>query len=92
MKIYIAGKITGDPDHKEKFAHAEHQLINDGNIVINPAILPPGFTQEQYMKVCIPMLDMCEAIYLLKGWETSAGANTEREYAEYTGKIILLEK
>jgi len=43
------------------------------------------------MKVCIPMLDMCEAIYLLKGWETSTGANTEKRHAEQTGKIVLYE-
>jgi len=33
MKVYLAGKITGNPEYKEKFASAEHQLSSYGNIV-----------------------------------------------------------
>ena len=30
MKIYIAGKITGDPDYKEKFAKVASSLREHG--------------------------------------------------------------
>ncbi len=40
-----------------------------GNIVLNPAVLPDGLSQQQYMSICIPMLMCADAIYLLDGWE-----------------------
>ena len=92
MKVYIAGSITGNDNYQAEFAHAEKVLAEAGNIVLNPAILPKGFTQEEYMSVCIPMLSICDAIYLLRGWEPSIGANIEKLHAEHIGKIIIFEK
>ena len=37
MKIYIAGKITGDPNYREKFEKAEKFLAGQGHSVMNPA-------------------------------------------------------
>ena len=31
-KVYIAGKISGDPDYREKFAKAEEELKAQGYI------------------------------------------------------------
>ena len=42
MKIYIAGKITGDKGYREKFAAVEAALWAQGFTVINPAVLPEG--------------------------------------------------
>ncbi len=39
MKIYIAGKITGEPNYKEKFDIAATNLEEQGHIVLNPAEL-----------------------------------------------------
>ena len=91
MKIYVAGKITNNPGYKEQFAAAEKGLTEEGNLVMNPAILPEGFGWQQYMDICIPMLEACEAIYLLKGWETSKGDNQEKAHAEKLGLAILYE-
>ena len=33
MKVYIAGKITGDPGYRDKFAAAEMQLFWHGHTV-----------------------------------------------------------
>ena len=33
------------------------------------------------MSLCYPMIDMCDAIYFLDGWEESEGAKIEFEYA-----------
>lgn len=40
MKIYIAGKITGDQGYQAKFRRAAAGLRMCGNIVLNPAELP----------------------------------------------------
>ena len=42
MKIYISGKIAGDPNYKGKFARAAAQLERLGATVINPATAPEG--------------------------------------------------
>lgn len=38
------------------------------------------------------MLDMCQQIYMLKGWEKSLGANREFGYALAKGMTILNEE
>ena len=45
--VYIAGKITGDPDYRAKFEHAAEVLTSVGYTVLSPAILPSeGFEYE----------------------------------------------
>lgn len=91
VKIYIAGKITGEPNYKEKFDIAATSLEAQGHIVLNPAELPEGMLPADYMRICFAMIDTADAIYLLKGWYSSSGASIERDYAMYTGKSILTE-
>lgn len=91
MKIYIAGKITGEPDYKEKFAVAVMTLETQHHIVLNPADLPEGMLPADYMRICFAMIDTADAVYLLKDWFNSFGASIERSYAVYTGKSILTE-
>lgn len=92
MKIYIAGKIRGLKEYKAIFGEAEKELQNKGHITLNPAELPEGMNSEDYMKICIPMLEVCDAIYLLKNWENSQGANIEKLYAECQNKKIIYQK
>ena len=84
MKMYISGAITGTDNYMERFAKAEKELTENGYSVINPAKvnaqLPEDTTYEEYMKMCFCMLDMCDSIYMLKGWEKSCGANREYGY------------
>lgn len=91
MKVYIAGKITGDENYKEKFERAEEKLKNDGHIVLSPAVLPEGMHQEDYMKICFPMIDVSDAVYFLKGFEQSKGAMLEFDYCRYTAKPRMYE-
>ena len=95
MKMYISGAITGTDNYMERFAKAEKELTENGYSVINPAKvnaqLPEDTTYEEYMKMCFCMLDMCDSIYMLKGWEKSCGANREYGYAIAKKKTIFIE-
>lgn len=85
MKIYVAGPITGIPDYKERFAAAEQQLKEKGHTVMNPAILPEGFEHHEYMQICLPMVEVCDAMILLPGWTESKGARAEFVHATGQG-------
>lgn len=50
-----------------------------------------AFTHNEYMELCMLLLSKCDYIYLMKGWEESAGANMEYGYAVAADKIILKE-
>ena len=95
MKIYISGAITGIDDFMERFAKAEKELTDKGYSVVNPAKvnaqLPEDTRYEEYMKMSFCMLDMCESIYMLQGWEKSCGANLEYGYALAKDMIIMYE-
>ena len=92
MKLYLSGAITGTDDYMDRFSVAEKSLEVE-HTIINPAKvnaqLPSDTNYEDYMKMSFCMLDMCDGIYLLKGWEKSCGSNRELGYAMAKGKIIL---
>ena len=101
--IYISGAITHDPDYMNHFIKAETDIyfeVAKGNMdftsVINPAKvslhLPIGFSHDDYMHVCFAMLDMCQAIYMLNGWEYSKGGRMEHIYAKNLGLEIYYEE
>ena len=86
MKIYLAGKITGDDNYKEKFAEGEEKLKRKGHIVLSPAILPEGLTVSDYMRICFAMIDCADAVAFLPDWNESKGAQLENAYCQYIGK------
>ncbi len=96
MKIYIAGPITGTDDYMLRFAAAEERLQQEGHVVINPAKvsaeLPEKTSYEEYMKLAICLLDMCEGIFMLKNWDRSKGATIEMVHAVKTRKVITFEQ
>lgn len=83
MNIYIAGKITGDPDYKKKFALAEIALTKRGHTVMNPATIPDdkGYTWDEYMEISQKMQNLCDATYFLPDWQESKGARKEHVHA-----------
>ena len=86
MKVYIAGKITGDPGYRDKFAAAEIQMGRQGHTVLNPDELPEGMAPADYMRICFAMIDVADAVVFLPDAAESAGARLERAYCEYIGK------
>ena len=86
MKIYIAGKITGDPNYKAKFEAKAKEFEELGNIVLNPAILPTGMEREDYMRICFAMIDSADAIYFLPDANESEGAKLENAYCKHIHK------
>lgn len=92
MVVYLSGAITSCLDtYKEKFSEAQRFLEDKKHIVINPAILPRGLETEKYLPICLSMLDACEAVFLIDGWENSKGARIEKAYAEYQGKLVIYD-
>lgn len=77
MKIYIAGKIAGDRRYRAKFREAAKALEAAGHVVLNPATLPDGLTDADYMRICMAMVDAADlAVILLsvqRGIQTAAG-------------------
>lgn len=87
--VYIAGKIDGDPNYKEKFRKAAEQLESRGYIVLNPATLPEGMRKEKYMPICLAMLNQADIVVMLSDYQYSPGALLELKYAYYQDKEIL---
>lgn len=93
MKIYIAGPMTGLPHfNRPAFNEAAHLLDSQGHTVLNPATLPDGLSEKEYMDICLSMLRCADAIYLLDEWKISAGAHVEHALAEKLGLVIISEK
>ena len=83
MKIYIAGPMTGIPKFNRPAFHYEAmRLSSEGHVVLNPATLPDGLSQPEYMDICLAMLRCADGIFLLSGWQNSAGAKAEHALAQ----------
>ena len=96
MRVYISGAITTDKGYYQKFINAEIAMKRQGHDVINPArvakALPRRMEYEEYMKIDLVLLETCDAICLLKDWETSEDAKREKAHAESLGKRIIYER
>lgn len=85
MRVYIAGPMTGLPDYNfPAFHRAEEQLRGLGHEPLSPARTDDGDTSKPrpyYLRKAIALLLESDAITLLPGWKTSAGARLEMAIA-----------
>ena len=93
MKVYIAGPMTGLPHfNRPAFNQAALNLSFEKHVPLNPAILPDGLTEADYMAVGLTMLQRADAIYLLTGWQFSAGARAEHAMALKLGLEVIEQR
>lgn len=51
-KIYIAGPMSGLPGfNRPAFHRAAAHIVRRGNVALNPAILPDGLEQAEYVDI-----------------------------------------
>ncbi len=83
MRIYIAGKITGNPDYKKQFSDVEKALVKMGHSVMSPSwlIAYPEFSYSDYISISAAMQIRCEAVFFLPNWLESKGAMEEFDRA-----------
>lgn len=85
-KIYLAGKITGDANYREKFRAGSQTLTDLGYVVLNPAILPDGLSEPGYMRISLTMLEESDMAVFLPDFQESKGALIEQAWCQRTGK------
>lgn len=80
MKIYISGKITGEPvdEAKEQFEQAEDTIRFAGHEPVNPfRVVDQEAKWEKQIGQCVEALLSCDAVFLLSNWSASRGALIE---------------
>lgn len=93
MKIYIAGPMTGLPDNnRAAFYLAADNLREQGHMPKHTAWMEDGLSHEEYMKNALQVMLTCDAIYMLKGWLKSIGAQTEHTIATLCGMQVMYEQ
>lgn len=92
-RVYISGKITGDPDYQEKFRKATEELVARGWnrwYVVNPA---KECKQTWPWWLCMAkdlwLLKGCQTVAMLPDWNESRGAQMEHRWAQRLKKEII---
>lgn len=92
--IYLSGPMTGLPNFNyPAFHEAAACLRRQGYRVYNPAEYEHDGEfplRQAFSEFCNFITNEADAIVMLPGWESSKGANLERDLAEICGLEILL--
>lgn len=93
MLIYISGPISGISNYKENFLKTKKMLEGKGFEVLSvldvPCLEKDCFTWSDCMRFALDLLEKCDKLYLLEGWEHSAGARIEKMWAEKLGIGVI---
>ena len=95
-KVYIAGKVTGEPrlERAAKFQKAQEHLRSLGFDAVNPLEVVGSWevSWKEAMRKCIAAMMECEIIYLLPCAHNSKGAKLEIRLALELGITVMLMK
>ena len=94
--IYISGKYGGKEENKIDMECAiryfrEYEGCVDREYISPITAFSFLYNETEYLEgldCCLTLLDKCDKIYMLPGWEDSTGACIEFGYAKATGKDI----
>lgn len=94
-RIYLSLPISGYDleERRETAMQTEVRLHSLGYDVVSPlgSNWEAGLTTQEYMQRDLEMLLTCDAIYLMTGWNRSAGCHCELCVATACGKEVLFE-
>ena len=79
--------LLGLPQDPEEAAKA---LEEAGHVVLNPATLPDGLDDVDYMRICMAMVDAADLAVFLPDYRESRGAMVEWAYCQRIGKDCAL--
>lgn len=92
MSVYIAGPMTGHPQHNyPAFAYVVTVLRAKGIEAHSPHEIDGSSTDrtwDWYMREALKMMLGCDELVLLPGWRESKGACLERHVAEALGILV----
>jgi hypothetical protein len=84
--------MTGYENFNRESFNKSSKMLSLTHNVLNPAMLPSGLTQLQYMSICQPMVLASDEIYMLKGWRKSEGAVAELALAKKIKLEVMFEQ
>jgi len=88
-RIYICGKVTGDPNYYIKFLRENGRLFSHGFEPVNPAaFISANEPWEKAMKKALRMMLLCDGVSLLPDWKKSKGAKIEVSLARKLGMDV----
>lgn len=88
--MFIVGPVSGftDFNHPTFFAA---EIVTSGDIPLNPAVLPDGLSEADYLSIALTLLQCADAIYLHDGWLSTAETRAEYTLAEKLGLKVQLQ-
>ena len=99
--IYISGPYRANEnggvfENIQRASLKAKELWKHGYAVLCPHLNTAHFenvlTIEQLLEGDLEMLSRCDLIYMLKGWEESAGAVMEHALAKDMGMVIIYDR
>ena len=88
-KIYICGKVTGDPNYSDKFLKEENRLYSHGFEPVNPAaFISEKEPWSKAMRTALRAMLLCDGVSLLSDWKKSKGAKIEARLARKLGMDV----
>lgn len=94
MIVFVSGPYRGDVSGNiERAKQVAIRLWKLGYAVVCPHLNTAHFDgicpDETWLKGDLEIMSRCDAVYMMAGWDTSAGAKAERAAAIEHNKIIM---